>query len=365
MIRNDDVKALIIDKQAVKHNVQEIKRRADNTRIIANLSGDGQGMGLLAAASILREDGVNSFAVSEVSDAVLLRENNFEHEEILMLRSTADKDELLKLVDHSIICTVGSYDAGIALNALAESRRTAIEVKIEIDTGFGGFGFMPSETDKIANLYRHMGGLAIAGMYTRLAASWKSKNLTRNQLESFERVVNKISDMGYDPGVIHALDSAALFKYDYEQMDAVCVGSAIIGRIPGRGNYGLIKVGYIEADIEEIDWVTKGEKVGFGSARTLRNNTKIGVISAGWTNGVGLSATGAGENTPFLDRLKCVLKNNNSPMIRINGIRAKTIGQVGLTYLTTDITDINCSTGDKAIIECDPRLVKGLDIEYR
>lgn len=359
------MKALIIDRQAVKHNIQEIKRRADNTRIIANLSGNGQGMGLLAAASMLREEGINSFAVSEVSDAVLLRENNFEHEEILMLRSTADKDELSKLVDHSITCTVGSYDAGIALNSLAESRRTAVEVKIVIDTGYGGFGFMPSETDKIANLYRHMGGLAITGMYTRPAASWKSKTLTKSQLESFEGVVDKISDMGFDPGVIHALDSAALFKYDFEKMDAVCVGSAIIGRIPGRGNYGLIKVGYIEADIEEIDWVTKGVKLGSGSVRTLRSNTRIGIISAGWVNGVGLSAAGAWESVPVFDRLKRVLKNDNSPVVRINGMRVKTIGQVGLTSFTADITSVNCSTGDKAIIECDPRLAKGLDIVYR
>lgn len=361
------MKALIIDKQAVKHNIQEIKKRASNTRIIANLSGDGQGMGLLAAASMLREEGVNSFAVSEVTDAILLRENNFEDEEILMLRSTSDKDELLKLVDHSITCTVGSYDAGIALNSLAESRRTAIEVKIEVDTGLGNFGFMPSETDKIANLYRHMGGLAITGMYTRLAASWKNKTHTKNQIDSFDAVINRISDMGYDPGVVHALDSAALFKYDFEQMDAICVGSAIIGRIPGRGGYGLIKVGYIEADIEEIDWMSKGEKVGFGTPRTLKSNTRVGVISAGWANGVGVAAAGAGESGSLLDSLKRSFKidGRNSPVIRINGSRLKTIGQVGLTCLTADLTNINCATGDKVTIECDPRLVKGLEIIYR
>ena len=59
-------------------------------------------MGLLAA----EEEGINSFAVSEVRRSAP-QGNNFEHEEILML-PTADKDEL-KLVDHSI--TVGSYDA--------------------------------------------------------------------------------------------------------------------------------------------------------------------------------------------------------------------------------------------------------------
>jgi alanine racemase len=361
------VKSLIIDKQAVKYNVQEIKKRTDHTRIIADLSGDGQGMGLVMAAVMLREEGITSYAVSEVADAVLLRESNFANEEILMLRSTSDQDELLQLVEHNITCTIGSYDAGIALNSVAEARKTVVEVKIEIDTGLGNFGFSPSETDKIINLFKHMGGLAIVGMFTRLSASWKNKTLTKSQLDAFEEAANKITDAGFDPGVLNALDSAALFKYDFEQMDAVCIGSAIIGRIPGKSNFGLTKVGYIEADIEEIDWVIKGSRLGYGGAHTLNNNTRIGVISVGWVNGIGLAVGAHAGNLTLAARLRRLLFNKaaNHPTVRINGTKVKVIGSISMTCMAVDLTNVNCSTGDKTIIECDPRLIKGLTIEYR
>jgi alanine racemase len=361
------VKQLIIDKQAVKHNVQEIKRKTNSTRIIADLSGNGQGMGLLMAAVLLREEGITSFAVSEVEDAVLLRENNFEQEEILMLRSTSDQEELKRLVEHGITCTVGSYDAGIALNSVAESRRTVVEVQIRIDTGLGHFGFSVSETDKIVNLFRHMGGLVIVGMYTRLSASWKNKALTKTQLTAFSEAADKITELGYDPGFLHALDSAALFKYDFEQMDAVCVGSSIIGRIPGSGSHGLMRVGQIEADIEEIDWVTKGSKIGYGAVHTLRNNTKIGVLSVGWMNGLGLISGAETENLSLVRRMLRFIAGHSgySPTVRINGAKTKVIGRIGATCLAVDLTNISCSTGDKAVLECDPRLMRGLPVTYR
>jgi alanine racemase len=361
---------LVIDKQAVKRNVQEIKKRTDSTRIIADLSGNGQGMGLVMAAVMLREEGITSFAVSEVEDAVLLRESNFADEEILMLRSTSDQDELMRLIEHNIVCTVGSYDAGIALNAVAEARKTVTEVKIEIDTGLGNFGFSPSETDKIGNLFKHMGGLAIVGMFTRLSASWKNKKLTKAQLDAFEQAANRITDMGYDPGFLHALDSAALFKYDFGQMDAVCVGSAIIGRIPGNSNFGLTRVGYIEAAIEEIDWVIKGSMLGYGTAKKLKNNARIGVISVGWVNGIGLSSgiNGAYEDGfPLFSKVRRLLPGRvaGCPTVRINGTKVRVIGRVSMTCMAVDLTNVKCSNGDKVVIDCDPRLVKGLPIEYR
>ena len=44
----------------------------------------------------------------------------------LMLRSTTDRDELEQLIDLNVVCTIGSYDTGVALNGLAEARSTCL-----------------------------------------------------------------------------------------------------------------------------------------------------------------------------------------------------------------------------------------------
>ena len=104
------MKTLVIDRQDVLYNLQLIKQRADGAQIIANISANAQGMGLLETARLLREEGISSFAVSETEAVEQLREAGFEEENILMLRSTLDPAELKKLIENRAILTVGSHE---------------------------------------------------------------------------------------------------------------------------------------------------------------------------------------------------------------------------------------------------------------
>ena len=151
------MKALIIERQAVKQNIAVVKARAGSAAIYAALTGDAGGAGLVDMAGdaggaglvdmarLLRDEGIGRFAVSEPADAAALRKAGFVDEEILMLRSTADREELEQLVDVNAVCTIGSIDAGLALNGLAESRSTVAEAHIQVDTGLGFGGFLCAE----------------------------------------------------------------------------------------------------------------------------------------------------------------------------------------------------------------------------
>ena len=150
------MKKLIIDPAAVKANIGVIKKKAESAEIIADLSCDAQGLGLLKAAALLREEGVRSFAVYEVEDAERLRRNGFVDEHILMLRSTVDIQEIERLADQNITFTIGSFDAGIAVNSVAVSRSTVVEAQLKVDSGLGQYGFRLSELDKMKQIFRQM-----------------------------------------------------------------------------------------------------------------------------------------------------------------------------------------------------------------
>ena len=139
------MKSLVIDKRVIRNNIKAIKDRADGAAIYADLSANAYGMGLWEVAQLLRDEGIRNFVVSDPKDAALLRKNGFTEERLMMLRSTADPVELTELIDLGVICTVGSYDAAVALNGIAEARGTVCEVQIKIDTGLGRYGFDPSE----------------------------------------------------------------------------------------------------------------------------------------------------------------------------------------------------------------------------
>ena len=356
------MKKLVIDSAIVKENISAVKRRADSAAVIADLSCDAQGLGLLKAAALLRAEGISNFAVYEVEDGEKLRKNGFVDEHILMLRSTVDVGEIGRLVDNNIACTIGSYDAGIAANSVAVSRSTVIEVQIKVNSGIGQYGFLPSELDKMTNVFRQMPGLAVSGVYTRFSGPGAGRASVSRQLETFENVLLRLHESGIETGMAHALDSYALFKCDLDKLDAVCVGSAIAGRTPGVSQGEINRVGYIEADIDELDWLPAGSVVGAGKGVRLKKSTKVAVVSVGWYNGVGLAHT---DPPRGLKGLKSIIRGTPAPVIRLGGKKLKLVGDIGANCILLDVTDVACGVGDKVSIDCDPRMIKGIPVEYR
>ena len=126
------MKRLVLEKDAIKKNLSVIKEKAGSAVIYAVLTGDAYGAGLVEMAKLIREEGIGRFAVSEPEEAEKLRKAGFVEEEILMLRSTTDREELEKLMDLNVICSIGSYEAGMALNGIAEGRATVVEAHIQV-----------------------------------------------------------------------------------------------------------------------------------------------------------------------------------------------------------------------------------------
>jgi alanine racemase len=355
-----NIKNLIIDTAALRANLRTIRDRAEGAAIIADLSANAQGMGFMPVAEFLRGEGVRTFAVSDVRDASLLRARGFREERIMMLRSTADPDELSELIDLGVVCTAGSSESAVAINGLAESKGTVAEIQVKVDTGLGRYGFQPTEIGKIEQIYKYMSSLRVAGTFTTLSASWRSKKQTRIQIDTFNYVLDKLTALGIEPGIAHCCDSAAIFRYDAAHMDAVRVDSALSGRVPGKAIAGLTKVGYIEAGIEEVGWVSKGHKYGAEKPVTTSEPTKIAVLSVGYYHGFGVDRRLAARTLGDL-----VAAKRGRLYARVNRQRARVLGNVGLLHTMIDVTNIDCTVGDICVLDVDPVNVKGLQTVYR
>ena len=354
------MKNLVIDLRVVRNNLRLIKDRAEGVQIIADLSANAGGMGLLPIAQFLRDEGLRSFAVSDPDDAKLLRQNGFTKEQIMMLRSTADPNEITQLLAQGVVCTAGSYDAAVAINGIAESRGVTAEIQVKIDTGLGRYGFQPAELDKVAAIYRYMSSLKVVGTFTTFASSWRNKKFTLTQLDKFNAVLDKLIDMGFEPGAAHACDSAALFRYNFELMDAVRVDTALSGRIPGMAVPGLSRVGHIEAGLEEVGWHPKGHTIGYEHGFVTKAPTKIAILSVGYFHGFGVDRYIVERSLFDIARYR-----RRKTYIRINGNKARVLGSVGLLHTMVDVTNIDCTVGDVAVLDVDPVNVKGLPIVYR
>lgn len=362
------MKAYVVERDALLSNIDAIIANAGDTTIWAVLKGNGYGLGVAPMAKLMSSRGITHFAVTELREAQAIREAHPDAV-ILMLRSTAEQDEINALLDLNVILSIGSYETAVAVNAIAGDRADVAEVHINIDTGMGRYGFLPSETDKVISLYGYMKNLAISGIYTHFHSAFCNKKETKNQYHAFKKVVAAVQAAGYETGMVHCCNSAAFLNYPEFHEDAVRIGSAFLGRAFGAEKIGLKPVGYAECPIEELRWLPRGHSIGYGAGYIARNPVRTAVIGIGYYNGF----CAGRENDLFRirDSLRGMFhhfKNiftKRSLIVSVNGHKCRVLGHIGMVHAVIDVTDIECAVGDKVTVQVNPLNVKGLTIAYK
>lgn len=363
------MKAYVVEKEALSHNIELLQKMANGVPIWAVLKGNGYGIGVLPLARHLAEAGIDHFCVTEVREAELLRENGFEDAAILMLRSTGDPAELNRLMDLRVILTIGSWETACAINAIAAERADVVEAHLKIDTGMGRYGFLPDELDQLLPIFRYMPGLHVTGIYTHLHSAFCSQKATIAQAEAFQRVLDQLHAADCETGMAHMLNSAGLLKYPQYAMDGVRVGSAILGRVSVRGNFGLTRIGECQATVEELRWLPKGHSCGYGAGWTAKKPTRVAVFSVGWYHGFGVEM--GNDLFRFRDCLRGVLRNLRQMIFRkhitvtVNGKKCRVLGHIGMLHTCVDVTNVPCAVGDPAVFDLKPLLLKGIEVVYR
>ena len=132
-----------------------------------------------------------------------------------------------------------------------------------------------------------------------------------------------------------------------------------------KAGSGLTRVGVLEASLEELNWLDKGTKIGAGKGIVLKKTTRVAVLDIGWFNGIGALRPNDRVEPVLLGKVKSALakKTAFSPIFKVNGKRARVLGQIGMTTLVLDVTRCSPAPGDTASLEVDPRLIRGVPVK--
>lgn len=353
---------VVIEEKKLDHNIDIIKDKVKNIvddkgnplKIIAVLKGNAYGLGLEQMAKKLIDKNISFFAVTEVEEALKLREKGFSNE-ILVLNSTCIKQEVEAIVKNDLTATVGSKDAINMLNEVAESEKKIINCHLKIDTGFSRFGFRAediiSEKENIKNLLDGKNNIKITGTYSHFQEAYASDNkITKKQFDLFLNSVAKIKSQGIDTGILHICNSSAFFKYRDMYLNAVRIGSAFTGRLQIKETTGLQRVGYLETKVCEIKDLKKNDKVGYSGTCKLKRDTKVAIVEAGYFDGVGV--TGPKDSVRLIDKLRSIkmslssLTKNGTKYVEIDNKKFPIIGRIGMKNLMIDVTESDVRVND-------------------
>ena len=188
-----------------------------------------------------------------------------------------------------------------------------------------------------------------------------SPKATRAQYDKLVEMAAKVRQAGFDPGMLHAANSAALFRCDLPSLDGVRIGSAIGGRTTAKGDTGLQKTGRLESQVAEVRWLPAGHGVGYGPAFVTKRPTKIAVIPVGYSDGFMVEK--GRDAFRFRDSLRYALGDmakwlrRKKFYVTVGNRRVRVLGHVGLNHTTVDVTDIDCQPGEIALFDVSPMFV--------
>ncbi|MBE7029832.1 MAG: alanine racemase [Ruminococcaceae bacterium] len=353
------MKQYVISKPDLIHNIRTIRSMAGDSQLIAVLKGQGYGLGLIEFATVLREEGVDFFAVSEVEEAVSLRNAGFDND-ILLLTATTLEEELRAVLTHNIIAAAGSEHGIYTINRLAQELDMTARVHIKLDTGFGRFGFTPEQLSQVIETVSACENIQTEGVFSHLAFSFSDK---RKDVEApftrFVSCVETLRSAGISLPLAHICNSCAFLQYPDMHLDAVRVGSALLGRLPLTRNYGLKRIGSLRSSVIEVKTLPKGHFVGYANTYKTKRETTIAIVPVGYKDGYGVEKSR--DTFRLMDVLRYCYHDvrafGSRLSVTVCGKRVPVIGRVSMYNVVLDVTGLDVKPGDEVILPANPILV--------
>ena len=177
------MKAVVINKEDLRYNIEKIKEYAEKNlpddngkkvKIIAVIKANGYGLGIVEYSKFLIDNGIDYLAVATIEEALKIRQAGITEKEakVLMLSSTAIKEDIEKLVENNIVLTIGSKESAEEVEKVGQELNKTIHVHLKIDTGFGRYGFIYTDREEIVKTIKPLKNIKIEGTFTHFSNSY-------------------------------------------------------------------------------------------------------------------------------------------------------------------------------------------------
>ena len=154
----------IVDLDAFRSNLLEIRRWVNNRCIILAVKANAYGHGVVPICREAGSMGIKHFGVATVAEGVAIRRAGIEGEIIVLTPATLGQVEAI--VEYDLHPNIVSETFAHALSAEGQRQNKPAACHIEIDTGMGRTGFWFSDAVGDIVQIARLPGLDIAGIFS-------------------------------------------------------------------------------------------------------------------------------------------------------------------------------------------------------
>jgi alanine racemase len=322
-----------IDLARLRSNLRLIRNDLPrDVRLMAVVKDEAYGHGALDVARIAMEEGAWGCGLSNLEEAMQLREAGIEAP--LILLGERQEAELPWCVAHDLTVCVNDAHTARDLAKIASAMDKRVPVHLKINTGMSRYGVRWDEALPLIEQIVAEKSLRLEGVMTHFSQSDEAEKTFANlQISRFDEVMKAFRNDSSAP-MQHLCNSGGFLDLPHAYRDMVRVGILMFGIFPStvcRRIPCIEPVMSVKARIAAIQKLKPGEVVGYGMRYTAPSERRIAVLPIGY-----------GDGFPRVRNEGCAL---------IHGRRAPLIGGVAMDALMVDITEIpQAQMWDEAVI---------------
>ncbi|MCF0143527.1 MAG: alanine racemase [Firmicutes bacterium] len=340
------------------YNIKQIKSKVDpRVKITGIIKADGYGHGSVKCASVLRANGINSFGVATLSEAIKLRKAGYEIEQIIILGITPDP-YVEVLLEYNLTPVVCSYENAEAIDTAARKAGKTVNCYIAVDTGMGRIGYNPEDPSSVEDviMISKLQNINIEGLFSHFAtADAADKNYARMQENRYQGFYKALLAADIIPPMKALSNSAAIMELPSAHFNQVRPGIILYGLYPSnemiREAFHIKPVMSVKANIVHLKKVPAGTSVSYGRKWTAQRDSIIATIPLGYADGFPRPYSMKGEvlvngvKAPIAGNIcmdQCMIDVTNVPYVRL-GDEVTVMGKDGIYEISAD--DIAEATG--------------------
>ena len=323
-----------IQRENLRHNVQEISRRVSSRPILAVIKNNGYGMGVANVAQLLEpQSEIFGFAVVKLHEAISLRDAGIRKP--ILLLGPFDEQNLEDAVTRGIMPMIYT-PLGPALDKIAAKTQKPIPLHICIDTGIGRVGVPYHQA---APLIRDLAGRKSVQIHGTMMTFTEDPDFDKEQLRRFHETCASLEKDGIALGKKHAASSFTLFQHPEAFLDMVRPGMAIYGiysenEFRHTGIMDLRPAISLKARVIYVKKLSKGDSAGYSRAYMAKDDVWVATLPVGHADGWPRIAA---------------LAHEKGAKVRINGSLYPVVASVSASHCIVEIgKEETVKTGDLA-----------------
>lgn len=266
---------------------------------MAVVKADAYGHGIVGVSKAAIGAGADRLAVSTVAEGVELRKAGV-NAPILVL-AQPPRQTIPRLLGYRITPSVYEPDFAIAYAEAADLHGMTAPYHLAVNTGMNRMGVRHDEAIEFLHQVSFHRALELEGVFTHYATAECAETLDLQlQTRRFIDTVDNMRAARFDPGVVHAANSAAALRYPSVQFDMVRLGLVLYGLHPcpeTRQIAELRPAMSVHARVIDTHVLGVSEGVSYGLHYRSPGSVKVCTIPIGYADGLRYALSG---NTDFI-----------------------------------------------------------------